>query len=62
MASGNAKFMVAAVSSSLNLSNFWLERPHTWFNMCESAFAARNIVLPVPSLRGQVPHGEGGQH
>ena len=31
----------------MNLSNFWLEWPHTRFNMCESAFAARNIVSPL---------------
>ena len=35
------------MSSSLNLPNFWLERPHTWFNMCESAFAVRNITYPL---------------
>ena len=44
--SGN-DYLAAAVSSSLNLSNFWLERPHTWFNMCESAFAVRNITSPL---------------
>ena len=37
-------YLAAAVSSSLSLPNFWLERPHTWFNMCESAFAVRNIT------------------
>ena len=36
-----------AVSSSLNLPNFWLKRPHTWFNMCESAFTFRNITTPL---------------
>ena len=45
-ASGN-EYLAAAVSSSLNLPNFWLERPHTWFNMCESAFAVRNITSPL---------------
>ena len=44
--SGN-DYMAAAVSSSLSLPNFWLERPHTWFNMCESAFAVRNITSPL---------------
>ena len=44
--SGN-DYLAAAVSSSLNLPNFWLERPHTWFNMCESAFAVRNITSPL---------------
>ena len=39
--------MVAAVSSSLDLPSFWLERPHTWFNMCESTFATCNIISPL---------------
>ena len=46
-ATGNAEFMVEAASSNLNLPSFWLERPHTWFSMCESAFATRNIVSPL---------------
>ena len=44
--SGN-EYLAAVVSSSLNLPNFWLERPHTWFNMCESTFAVRNITSPL---------------
>ena len=39
--------MVVVASSNLNLPSFWLEQPHTWFNMCESAFATRNIVSPL---------------
>ena len=42
-ASGN-EFILAAVSSSINLPGFWLEKPSTWFNMCESAFAVRQIT------------------
>ena len=38
------EFMLAAVSSNLSLPGFWLERPATWFNMCESAFAVRQIT------------------
>ena len=41
------EFMLAAVSSSLSLPSFWLERPATWFNMCESAFAVRQITSSV---------------
>ena len=41
------EFLAAAVSSSLNLPNFWLERPHTWFAMCESTFAVRQITSPI---------------
>ena len=41
------EFMLAAVSSSLSLPSFWLERPATWFNMCESAFAVRQIMSSV---------------
>ena len=48
---GNAEFMVAAASSSLSLPSFWLEHPHTWFNMCESAFATHNIVRFTAVLR-----------
>ena len=39
--------MLAVVSSSLSLPGFWLEWPTTWFSMCESAFATRNITSPV---------------
>ena len=42
-ASGN-EFILAAVSSSINLPGFWLEKPSTWFNMCESAFAVCQIT------------------
>ena len=38
------EFMLTAVSSSLSLPSFWLERPPTWFNMCESALAVRQIT------------------
>ena len=41
------EFMLAAVSSSLSLPSFWLKRPATWFNMCESAFAVRQITSSV---------------
>ena len=41
------EFMLAAVSSSLSLPSFWLERPATWFNKCESAFAVRQITSSV---------------
>ena len=40
-------FLAAAVSSSINLPSFWLERPHTWFAMCESTFAVKQITLPI---------------
>ena len=42
-ASGN-EFILAAVSSSINLPGFWLEKPSTWFDMCESDFAVRQIT------------------
>ena len=45
-ASGN-EFILAAVSSSINLPGFWLEKPSTWFHMCESAFAVRQITSPI---------------
>ena len=65
-ARGAAVFFIVAVSSSLNLPSFWLKRPHTRFNICESAFATCNIQLPLtkylPSLRGQAPCGDSGQH
>ena len=35
------------MSSSLNLPSFWLKRPHTRFNICESVFATCNIQLPL---------------
>ena len=41
------EFMLAVVSSSLSLPSFWLERPATWFNMCESVFAVRQITSSV---------------
>ena len=44
--SGN-EFLQAAVSSSINLLGFWLEKPSTWFHMCESAFAVRQITSPI---------------
>ena len=45
-ASGN-EFILATVSSSINLPGFWLEKPSTWFHMCESAFAVRQITSPI---------------
>ena len=41
------EFMLTAVSSSLSLPSFWLEWPTTWFNMCESVFAVRQITSSV---------------
>ena len=41
------KFILAAVSSTINLPGFWLDKPHTCFNMCESAFAVRQIMSPI---------------
>ena len=41
------EFMLAAVSSSLSLPSFWLERLATWFNLCESAFTVRQITSSV---------------
>ena len=40
------EFILAAVSSTINLPRFWLEKPSIWFNMCESAFAVRQITSP----------------
>ena len=44
---GGYEFMLTAVSSSLSLPSFWLEWPTTWFNMCESVFAVRQITSSV---------------
>ena len=41
------EFLIAAVSSTVNLPGFWLEKPSTWFNMCESAFAVRQITSSI---------------
>ena len=41
------EFILAAVSSTINLPGFWLEKPSTWFNMCELAFAVRQITSPI---------------
>ena len=41
------EFILAAVSSTVNLPGFWLEKPSTWFNMCESAFAVRQITSSI---------------
>ena len=52
------EFMLAAVSSSLSLPSFWLERPATGFKMCESAFAVRQITSSVPKYHhcvGKLP-------
>ena len=31
----------------MNLPGLWLEKPSTWFNMCKSAFAVRQITSPI---------------
>ena len=41
------EFLLAVVSSTINLPGFWLEKPSTWFNMCESAFAVRQITSSI---------------
>ncbi len=41
------EIMLAAISSSLSLPGFWLEGPATWFNMCKSAFAVRQITSSI---------------
>ena len=41
------EFILAAVSSSINLPSFWLEKPSTCFHMCESAFAVHQIMSPI---------------
>ena len=41
------KFILAAVSSIINLPGFWLDKPHTCFNMCESAFIVCQIMSPI---------------
>ena len=41
------EFLLATVSCSINLPGFWLEKPSTWFHMCESAFAVRQITSPI---------------
>ena len=41
------EFLLAAVSCSINLPGFWLEKPSTWFHMYESAFAVRQITSPI---------------
>ena len=38
------EFVLAVVSLTLRLPGFWMEWPATWFNMCESAFAVRQIA------------------
>ena len=41
------EFLLAAVSSFINLPGFWLEKPSTWFHMCESAFTVHQITPPI---------------
>ena len=41
------EFILAAFSSTINLPRFWLDKPHTWFNMFESAFTACQITSPI---------------
>ena len=43
----NGGDMLAAAAAQVNLPPFWLERPVTWFNLCESTFATRNITNTV---------------
>ena len=61
---GNAHFdvhgaeMLAAAAAQVNLPPFWLEKPVTWFNLCESSFATRNITSQVTKYHycvGKVP-------
>ena len=40
-------FILAVVSFTINLRGFWLDNPHSWFNMYESAFAVCHITSPV---------------
>ena len=52
------EFLLAAVSSSINLPGFWLEKPSTLFHMCESAFAVRQITSPITKYQhcvGKLP-------
>ena len=41
---GNVIFAAAA---TVHLPSFWQDKPLTWFNVCESAFALRQIMSPV---------------
>ena len=41
------EFLLAAVHSTINLPGFWLEKPSTWYHMCESAFTVRQITSPI---------------
>ena len=50
--------MIAAAAAQVNLPPFWLEKPVTWFNLCESSFATRNITSQVTKYHycvGKVP-------
>ena len=50
--------MLAAAAAQVNLPPFWLEKPVTWFNLCESSFATRNITSQVTKYHycvGKVP-------
>ena len=52
------EFILAAVSSTINLPRFWLKKPSTWFNLCESAFAVHQIMSPItkyPHCMGKLP-------
>ena len=54
------EFMLAAVSSSLSMPGFWLERPATWFNMCELVYVVRQITSSVTKYHhcvGKLPAG-----
>jgi len=54
----NAADMIAAAAAQVNLPPFWLEKPVTWFNLCESSFATRNITSQVTKYHycvGKVP-------
>ena len=43
------EFILVAISSTINLPGIWLDKPRTWFNMSESAFAVRQISPLSPS-------------
>jgi hypothetical protein len=50
--------MLAAAAATVNLPPFWLERPVTWFNLCESTFATRHITNSVTKYHycvGKIP-------
>ena len=63
-AQGNAQLnndgveMITAAAAQVNLPPFWLDRPMTWFNLCESTFATRHITNSVTKYHycvGKIP-------